>query len=330
MPPAVFNDSQVRAIPLAEADPAAIDTLFEEQRSEWMERLRWDYAAPSKILRELVVRRELLGFAAVAGSATIGFSFYVVEGARCSIGDIYVSKDWRRIGADGKMASAILGSVRRMPRMRRIECQGPAFDNDAADGVFLGLGFARYDRHFMLASLADIDWSERSGNTSSRAASAAEVTLRPWNETDFGPAVRVIYRSYNGRIDRDINILYTTEEGCAELLSILTDSVWCGKFLPDVSCVAANAKTGVPVGVLVASGIASDVGHIGQVSVTPSHQGLGVGRRMIQLALTQLKLRGDAAASLAVTGQNTSALGLYRSIGFQTIHTFPVYCWRLK
>jgi ribosomal protein S18 acetylase RimI-like enzyme len=330
MPPAAPHDPEVRIIPLAEADSAAIDALFDEQQVEWMDRLRWDYTAPSKILREVIARRELLGFAAVAGSATIGFSFYIVESARCSIGDIYVSRPWRQAGADGKMASAIVDSLKRFPRMRRIECQSPVFDNPAADGVFLALGFQRFDRHFMVTGLSASDQFCLSSDGSSGREASTDFTVRPWNEDDFDLAARTIYKSYEGSLDGEINVLYSSEEGCAELLSILMDSIWCGRFLPEVSLVAVDGKTGKQLGLLIASAIAPDVGHIGQVSVIPSYQGLGIARRMIHLALTQLARRGYAAASLAVTHQNTRARRIYESAGFRILHSFPVYYRQLQ
>jgi len=319
------NYTQLRIIPLTEADPAAVASLFDEQRVEWMSRLRWDYAAPSRILRDLVSRGELLGFGALSGFRLVGFSFYIVETTRCSIGDIYVSPGWRQAGADGKMATAILDTLRRFPRMRRIEFQSPAFENTAADAVFVAAGFQRFDREFMIAGLSGalrIDSTPGQRGTCNRGP---EVILRAWQEDDFGPAANVIYQSYKNRIDGKINVLYGSEEGCAELLSILMDNIWCGNFLPDSSLVALDGSTGKHIGLLISSAIATDVGHIGQVSVKPSFQGLGIAQRMMSQAMTLLSHRGCTAVSLVVTRQNTRALRIYETAGFRTIHSFPVY-----
>jgi len=52
----------------------------------------------------------------MSGNALIGFAYYVIEGSRCSIGDIYVSKtDWRGIGLDKEMAIAIFDQLDRPP-----------------------------------------------------------------------------------------------------------------------------------------------------------------------------------------------------------------------
>jgi ribosomal-protein-alanine N-acetyltransferase len=78
-------------------------------------------------------------------------------------------------------------------------------------------------------------------------------------------------------------------------------------------------------GVLLASHVSRGVGHIGQVSVHPANQNRGIGRRMIQGAVTEFRRLGFAGVTLAVTSANTNAVHLYESCGFRTIHTFPVY-----
>jgi ribosomal protein S18 acetylase RimI-like enzyme len=324
--PATLENQAVRVIPLVEADRAAIDFLFDQQCVEWSSRLRWDYTGPSRVLREVVARKDLLGFAAVAGSTIIGFSFHVIESARCSIGDIFVSEPWRHTGADAKMAAAILDSLSRLPRLRRIECQSPTFGNQAADVIFGARAFQRFERHFMIADLSSFD--ARAAGDDPPGLPKGDIVIRKWNEDDFGPASRVIYKSYKAQDDGKINILYGSEEGCGELLSILIDSIWCGRFMPDASYVATHRKGGNQVGVLIASRIAHDVGHIGQVSVLPGYQGLGIGRRMIHLAMAELVNKGFTGASLAVTHANTRALRLYEASGFKVVHTFPVYYWQ--
>ncbi|HXU07891.1 MAG TPA: GNAT family N-acetyltransferase, partial [Blastocatellia bacterium] len=71
--------------------------------------------------------------------------------------------------------------------------------------------------------------------------------------------------------------------------------------------------------------VSKGVGHIGQISVHPAHQGGGIGRRLIAGALAEFRRMGFRSITLAVTSANTSALHLYESCGFRTIHTFPVF-----
>lgn len=324
MATAALTNTEMRIIPLAQADLRGLESLFDEQCDEWLQLLGWDYTGPSRLVRQVAHQRELSGFAAVSGGATIGFAYYIVEERRCSIGDIYVSREARGAGADRLMAAAILERLGRLPRMRRIESQCVGVGNEGANELFESEGFQRFDRYYMRADLARLD-RIISQQEKARRGSLRGISLRAWEEDDFTQAARVIYRSYRGKHDSRINSQYATEEGCAELMMILTDHIWCGDFLPQVSRVAIHPATGKQVGVLLASRISAGTGHIGQISVDPAYQGLGIGRRMIYDALSEYHGRGFNSASLAVTSANAAALHLYESCGFRTIHTFPVF-----
>lgn len=325
MATAVLTNPELTILPLAEADINQLEYLLEEQHREWQSLLRWDYTGPSRLIRDVMRQRELSGFAAKMGSSLIGFSFYVIDGDKASIGDIYISRRWRSIGADRQLVMAILREFVSMSGLRRIESQSVNIGNEAANALFRSQGFEQFERHYMLVSLSSLSDSFESG-VNDPGLTATGVTIRDWREEDFDEATRIIHSSYRGEHDSRINSQYQTEEGCADLLSILTDHVWCGDFLPDVSRVAVDRITGKPVGILIASRIAPGVGHIGQISIRPAHQGRGVGRRLIYSALDEFDLCGFEAASLAVTASNTYAFHLYQSCGFRTVHTFPVFC----
>jgi len=342
--------ADISIIPLTQVDPSLTDRIFDEQCREWLSRLRWDYTEPSRLLRGVLRKGELTGLVALTdsevagpsgkeapakGPTAAGFTFYVVEGTRASIGDIYVSRSYRDAGVARQLILAILSKLDTLPRLRRIESQSVTFDNQDADEVFVARGFERFERRFMLANLSSQQSPPESGLESSsktQQPSAAQDTIRirPWLEDDYGGAVRTIFRSYRGEDDSRINSQYSSEEGCAELLSILTDTVWCGQFLPEASRVAACSVTGNQVGVLIASRMSADTAHLGQISVLPSYQGRGLGRGLIESAKAELTRRGFACASLAVTATNRRAVSLYESCGFSTIHSFPVYYWRRK
>ncbi|HKY06525.1 MAG TPA: hypothetical protein VJQ56_16625, partial [Blastocatellia bacterium] len=100
MATAALINPDIHLVPLVDADPSEMESLFDEQCDEWEALLRWDYTGPSQLIREVTRRKELSGFAATTGSRVIGFSFYIIEADRCSIGDIFVSKKWRGTGAD--------------------------------------------------------------------------------------------------------------------------------------------------------------------------------------------------------------------------------------
>jgi len=328
---APLTNTEARIIPMSDADLAGLEALFDEQCREWLALLRWDYTGPSRMIRQVVRQRELVGFAAMCGSRVIGFAYYVVENQRCSIGDIFVTKDWRGAGVDRQMVAAILDELDRGPRLRRIESHCVSVDNDGASEWFAARGFERFDRYYMMMELGRTEGDEAKPSSdahhqSTANDSATEILIRAWQEADFAQAARVIHQSYRGRTDSRINSQYKSEEGCAELLTILTDHLWCGDFLPHVSRVAVRRGTRrLLAGVLIASRIAPRIGHIGQVSVHHADQGQGLGRRLLSSVLQEFVQYGFNAVTLAVTAINTPALRLYESFGFRCIHSFPVF-----
>jgi ribosomal protein S18 acetylase RimI-like enzyme len=322
MATAPIPNTDVEIVPLRETNFASLGSLFAEQCDEWLELLRWDYSGPSRMIQQVARDGELSGFAAMSGALAVGFSYYVVEGGRGSIGDVYVSRSWRGLGIDRQMTAAMVDEMDRSRASRRIESQCVSVGNDASSALLEARRFKRFDRHYMTMELTS---TSRTRFEQAEVREANGISVRPWEDADFAGAAEVIHRSYRGQHDSRINTQYRSESGCAELLTILTDHVWCGEFLHGVSHVAHQDASGKLVGVLIASRIASGAGHIGQISVHPAHQGRGLGRRMINSALIEYARRGFDSASLAVTSANASALHLYESCGFRTIHTFPVF-----
>lgn len=321
MATAPLTTQDLYTVPLADADLGALELLFDEQCEEWLHLLGWDYRGASRLIRDVARARDLPGFVVMYGGLTIGFTYYVFEESRCSIGEIFVSKDWRGIGADRELAEAVLRRLEFTPRVQRIESQSISVGNEEAHAVFASRGFTRYDRNYMITGAED----HQAPPPSVEPANASIIQIRGWRDGDFSQAVKVIHSSYENSVDSRINNQYASEEGCADLVSVLTEHIWCGAFLQHVSCVAVDPVSGRLAGVLMSSRVSPGVGHISQISVRPAFQGKGIGRRMIQSALAEFFDLGFTKVSLAVTGANLNAMRLYEACGFRTIHTFPVF-----
>src|SRR5436305_4797128 len=139
--------------------------------------------------RQVVRQRDLVGFVAMNGSRAIGFAYYVVENERCTIGDIFVTKDWRGAGVDRQMVAAILDRLERGPRLRRIESQCVSVDNDGASELFAGRGFERFDRYYMMTELRRAEGDEAKLTTARQRQSPAndsvsDILIRAWQEVD--------------------------------------------------------------------------------------------------------------------------------------------------
>ena len=174
MATAALINPEIKILPLADADLAALEDLFDEECVEWLDLLKWDYKGSSMLIRDVTRQRQLSGVVAMSGSATIGFAYYVIEGSRCSIGDIYVSKPWRGIGVDREMTAAIFERLDRLSRLRRIESQCVGIGNDGADSFLRNRGFERLERHYMLLELGSNLESGAAGDPDCRAVEPIE------------------------------------------------------------------------------------------------------------------------------------------------------------
>src|SRR4030095_14585754 len=198
MATAALINPEITILPLADADLVALENLFDEECAEWLDLLKWDYKGSSMLIRDVTRQRQLSGVVALSGSATIGFAYYVIEGSRCSIGDIYVSRPWRGNGVDREMTAAIFETLDRLSRLRRIESQCVGIGNDGADSLFQSRGFERLERQYMLLEL------EPAGEVEA-AVDSDEVSIRRWQHNDAAQATRVIHRSYRETHDSRIN-----------------------------------------------------------------------------------------------------------------------------
>jgi ribosomal protein S18 acetylase RimI-like enzyme len=66
-------------------------------------------------------------------------------------------------------------------------------------------------------------------------------------------------------------------------------------------------------------------GWIQQLAVARSERGRGLGRALLLHALADLRSHGATSLALGVQGENDTALGLYRDIGFEVVCEWRVY-----
>jgi ribosomal protein S18 acetylase RimI-like enzyme len=69
---------------------------------------------------------------------------------------------------------------------------------------------------------------------------------------------------------------------------------------------------------------------IHRLYVETAHQGRGIGRELVQAALSHPRLRAAPRVSLEVWDQNARAIALYESLGFRTVGTTPVTIGRTE
>jgi ribosomal-protein-alanine N-acetyltransferase len=87
-------------------------------------------------------------------------------------------------------------------------------------------------------------------------------------------------------------------------------------------------RDGTVVGYVVADIVPNygrDIGHIKDLAVHPEYRGQGVGRTLLQRALTDLFVTNTALVKLEVREGNDPALALYRDEGFEPMRRVPRY-----
>ena len=71
-------------------------------------------------------------------------------------------------------------------------------------------------------------------------------------------------------------------------------------------------------GVIVCGASQGDL-HVALVAVDPQQRGLGLGRRLLEVALRDFEAMGGGLASLEVRASNEAAISLYQSMHFQVV-----------
>ncbi|MFC2172062.1 GNAT family N-acetyltransferase, partial [Acidobacteriota bacterium] len=120
---------------------------------------------------------------------------------------------------------------------------------------------------------------------------------------------------------------YQTNWGCLNFINTIIKRQGIGRFNRRASLAVVNENNEVSGAVLVTT-VSADAGHIPQISVSPEHQGFGLGRGLIQGCLNLLQKQGLKRVSLSVTKENSPAFTLYSQITFRTILEFPAFYWQ--
>lgn len=71
--------------------------------------------------------------------------------------------------------------------------------------------------------------------------------------------------------------------------------------------------------------VLANEGHITNVAVDPTYQGLGLGRRLMVELTNRVKELGVDSMTLEVRPSNTRAISLYTSLGFRSVGQRPKY-----
>jgi ribosomal protein S18 acetylase RimI-like enzyme len=307
-------------VDLAAVGPAQIERLLAEESRVWLDKLYWDTSVSGSQVRRAVGERALAGKAVRVDGRVVAFGYYFTEETRTLVGGVLVSREPAEQGLGPPLVSALLEAAQSDPPVWRVESQFISFELAWLSGAFRARGFQEHERWFMRRSLAGLPLD-------SLASSPRPFFIETWSADDLNTAAATLERAHALRVDGEINELYRSREGCRSLLHSIALGRGCGPLVGSASFVARHPSTRIPCGLILTSEISSGHAHLAQIAVSPEFQSRGVGTELIRLSLETLAGEGFQTASLLVSRANHRALSLYRTLGFEPVHRFPVFAW---
>jgi ribosomal protein S18 acetylase RimI-like enzyme len=301
---------------------ADLRPLLEDETEVWGRLLSWDYSSSAEMILRYVDAKILPGYAAVDRGRVFGYSFFVYEGSKGVIGDLFVTNGNRLPDArqvELRLLTHVIETLQQSPGIHRVEAQLLAHDANAVSRPFLETGFQRHPRLFMVLDLAK--------SASPSISVHPEIEIRPWTEADYQPSAAVITAAYRNHVDAQINDQYHTLSGSLRFLNNIVRFPGCGVFDPEASFVVTDRKARSLIGLILCSRVRNDVGHVTQVCVLPEYRSQRLGEALMAATVASLRKRNFSMLSLTVTEANTRAVALYRRLNFDSKRIFDAFVW---
>lgn len=317
-----WQEPQVEILDLRHFSSVDLRPLLEEEIDVWARMLSWDYTGSADMILRYIDGKILPGYAAIEHGRVFGYAFFVYEGNKGVIGDLFVANGRRLPDAhevESRLVTHVIETLQQSPGIHRIEAQLLLHEASAVARPFVEQGFSRHARLFMVLPLA--------GNSKPAVSLHPEIEVRRWSEQDYQPAAAIITTSYRGHVDSDINDQYRTLSGSLRFLNNIVRFPGCGTFDPESSFVALHKRSRTLVGLILCSRVRNDVGHVTQVCVLPEYRSLGIGEALMGCTAVNLRERKFSSLSLTVTEANKRAVDLYLRLGYEIKRVFDAFVW---
>src|SRR3569832_1232020 len=82
--------NQVEILDLRHFGFADLRNLLDEESEHWLSQLSWDYRGSAEMILRYIDAKILPGYAAIERGRVLGYCFFVYEGAKGVIGDVFV------------------------------------------------------------------------------------------------------------------------------------------------------------------------------------------------------------------------------------------------
>jgi len=296
--------------------------LLEDEARSWARLLSWDYSGSAEMIMRYVDTKILPGYAAMDRGRIFGYSFFVYEGSKGVLGDLFVANGERLPNpreVELQLLTHVIETLQQSPGIHRIEAQLLIHETGAVAQPFLQQGFSKHPRLFMALPLEKAVRPVR--------ALDGEIEIRRWAEHDYQAAAALITSAYRGHVDAEINDQYRTLAGSLRFLNNIVRFPGCGTFDPESSFVAVRKGARNLTGLILCSRVRPDVGHVTQVCVLPEVRSHGIGEALLAATVDSLSQQKGTLLSLTVTEANARAVELYRRLGFESRRVFDAFVW---
>jgi ribosomal protein S18 acetylase RimI-like enzyme len=312
-------NQRVEVIPLCDLNGSDLSEVLAEETDAWRRQLEWDFAPSAELVVRFVDMRSLGGHALIVDNAVAGYAYFIAEDHKGLIGDLFVMERYRTWDREDRLLTAEIDALRLEERVKRVESQLMMLSSPLDRPLPYPHLVNVFDRTFMV----------RVAGTPALQASPHEgrVLLEAWRDERAPEVAELIGHAYHGHVDSEINDQYRSLRGARRFLENIVQYPGCGRFFRQGSFVGFDSESGKACGVVLASLVADQVGHITQLCVVPEQQGHGMGYELLRASLQQLEEYGCRRVSLTVTSSNVSAISLYERMGFARTRRFGAHVW---
>jgi ribosomal protein S18 acetylase RimI-like enzyme len=326
----------IEIVDIRQFDASDFVALLAAESEAWGANLRWDYAGSAHLIGSCLNEKRLTGYALVDDGRIGGYSFFLYEGEKGLIADLFVERGEKAGERAQLLLEHVLETLTATPGIRRIEAQLAHFTAEELRPAFVPRHFDSYLRKFMVLPLAPGPMHQSTSlppwtaNIPKTHELADTFCYEPWDRRYDRQVASLVYYTYRDHIDAVINDQYCSTAGAARLIENIVQLRGCGRFIPRASSVAIHRATRKLAAVLALTAVRATTAHIPQIAVAPEFQGAGLGSFMLKSAFEELQRQGFDEVSLTVTDMNRGAVRLYERLGFETFHTFGAFVWNRR
>ncbi|MDE3180730.1 MAG: GNAT family N-acetyltransferase [Acidobacteriota bacterium] len=298
------------------------EPLLAAESKAWFSDLRWDYSPSIRLISACLADKRLSGYALLSGGQIYGYSFFLYEGDKGIIGDLFVLRDGEKRRNALVLLEHVIETLKATPGADRVEAQLPHFALEELEGCFRRNQFDAYLRRFMAADLA------ARADSGSSADFDRDFVLETWQRKHDDAAARLLFHTYRAHVDAAINDQYRTIAGTSHLIENIVHLKGCGEIIPPASFVALHRSTRKMAGIIALTAVRPGTAHIPQVAVDSEFQGRGAGLALIEAGFQAAQKIGFREVTLTVTDANAGAVRFYERLGFETFRTFGAFVWK--